>query len=243
MIQSLIVIVEGISYGFPALVKAAKAAGTKVTVSVGGWSGSTKFSPMAKSASARAEFIKWNVDLVTKYDTAGVDLDWEYPTAAGPGCNDRAADDVDNLLTLVKELRAALDKASPNDHKEITMAVHITPWGGETDTSEKVAAFVPYIDRFHVMTFDVNGAWNPTSGPNSPFRAEPGKGYPKGFVEGIDTWNKAGVPYNKLAGGIAFYGRSQTLTVNSIPTTQYNPAVSPTPPLGDSDDGKHKFNF
>jgi chitinase len=120
--------IEDVEYGFPALVKAAKAAGTKVTVSVGGWSGSTKFSPMAASASARAEFIKWNVDLVTKYDTAGVDLDWEYPNAAGPGCNDKSWSDVDNLLVLLKELRAALDKAHPNNYKEITMAVRIVPW-------------------------------------------------------------------------------------------------------------------
>lgn len=192
---------------------------------------------MVASASARAEFIKWNVDLVTKYGTAGVDLDWEYPTGLGPGCNEVNPNDVSNYLLLVKELRAALDAASPNNHKEITMAVHITPWGGPTDTSEKVAEFVPYVDRFHVMTFDVNGAWNSTSGPNSPFRAEPGKGYPKGFVEGIETWNKAGVPYNKMAGGIAFYGRSQTLTVTETPKTQYNPAVSPNAPLGDKDDG------
>lgn len=87
------------------------------------------------------------------------------------------------------------------------------------------------------MTFDVNGAWNTISGPNSPFRVEKGQGYQKGFVEGIDYWKNAGVPYNKIAGGIAFYGRAQTLTGNSIPTTQYNPAISPNAPLGDSDDG------
>ncbi|KAG1063755.1 hypothetical protein G6F42_027143 [Rhizopus arrhizus] len=54
---------EDVEYGFPALVKAAKAAGTKVTISVGGWSGSTQFSPMAASAANRAAWIKWNVDL------------------------------------------------------------------------------------------------------------------------------------------------------------------------------------
>lgn len=89
------------------------------------------------------------------------------------------------------------------------------------------------------MTFDVNGAWNSISGPNSPFRVESGKGYQKGFVEGIEYWNSAGVPYNKLAGGVAFYGRAQTLTVSSNPTTQYNSAVSPNAPLGDSDDGPY----
>jgi chitinase len=87
---------------------------------------------MAASASARAEFIKWNVDLVTKYDTAGVDLDWEYPSASGPGCNDQAWNDVDNLLLLVKELRIALDAAHPTNHKEITMATKVIPWGGGT---------------------------------------------------------------------------------------------------------------
>jgi chitinase len=87
------------------------------------------------------------------------------------------------------------------------------------------------------MAFDINGPWNDISGPNAPFKAEPGKGFSKGFVEGIQTWNSAGVPYNKLVGGVSFYGRVQTLTVSSNPTTQYSPAVSPNPPLGDSDDG------
>ncbi|GAA5813927.1 hypothetical protein MFLAVUS_007416 [Mucor flavus] len=226
---------EDVEYGFPALVKAAKAAGTEVTISVGGWTGSTKFSPMAASAAGRAEFIKWNVDLVTKFDLAGVDLDWEYPNGAGPGCNTVSWSDVDNLLLLVKELRVALDKASPSKYKEITMAVRIVPWGGPNDATD-VSPFVPYVDRFHVMTFDVNGNWDPVSGPNSPFRVEKGKGFQKGFVEGIEYWNKAGVPFNKLAGGVAFYGRSQTLTGSTAPTTQYSPS-SLTAPLGDKDDG------
>lgn len=216
--------------------KLANAAGTKVIVSVGGWSGGTKFSPMVASASARANFIKWNTDFITKYGTAGVDLDWEYPTAAGPGCNAMSANDIPNYLQLIKELRTSLNTLFPNNYKEITMAVHITPWGGEEDVTD-VSAFVPYVDRFHVMAFDINGPWNPTSGPNAPFKVQSGQGYQYGFTEGIKFWNKAGVPFNKIAGGVAFYGHAQTLTVSSNPTTQYNPAVSPNPPLGDSDDG------
>lgn len=63
-----------VQYGFPKLVSLAHAAGTKVMVSVGGWSGSTQFSPMAASASNRAAWIKWNVDFVSKYGTDGVDI-------------------------------------------------------------------------------------------------------------------------------------------------------------------------
>ncbi|KAI9481131.1 MAG: glycoside hydrolase superfamily [Benjaminiella poitrasii] len=225
-----------VQYGFPKLVSLAHAAGTKVMVSVGGWSGSTQFSPLASSASNRAAWIQWNVDFISKYGTDGVDIDWEYPNGVGPGCNAVSDNDVDNLLTLVKELRAALNTKFPSNYKEITMAVHITPFGGSTPVND-ASGFVPYVDRLHVMTFDVNGAWNSTSGPNSPLHNTPGWGYPAGLVEGIELWKAAGVPYNKLAAGIAFYGRSQTLTVSSTPNTQYNSAVSPNPPLGDSLDG------
>ncbi|KAI8326751.1 glycoside hydrolase superfamily [Choanephora cucurbitarum] len=225
-----------VQYGFPKLISLAHQAGTKVLISVGGWSGSTGFSTMAASASSRKSFVQWNIDFVKKFNTDGVDIDWEYPNSVGAGCNAVSDQDVDNFNLLVKELREALDSNFPNSHKEISIAVHITPWGGATK-SDDVSGFVPYVDRFHVMAFDVNGAWNSTSGPNAPFRAEPGKGYSVGFAQGIEAWNAAGVPYNKLVGGIPFYGRAQTLTVSSNPTTQYNPAVSPNPPLGDSLDG------
>ncbi|ORE03545.1 glycoside hydrolase [Rhizopus microsporus var. microsporus] len=225
-----------VAYGFPKLLSLAHAAGTKVMVSVGGWSGSTQFSTMAASQSNRKAWIDWNVNFIKQYNTDGVDIDWEYPTAKGAGCNAVNPNDVQNLNLLVKELRAALDENFPNDHKEITMAVHITPFGGDTPVKD-VSGFVPYVDRFHIMAFDVNGAWNSTSGPNAPFHNAPGFGYPAGFVEGIESWKAAGVPYNKIAGGVAFYGRAQTLTVSSAPETQYNPAVSPNPPLGDSLDG------
>ncbi|CAO3649621.1 unnamed protein product [Mucor hiemalis] len=225
-----------VQYGFPKLVSLAHAAGTKVLVSVGGWSGSTGFSLMAANSANRATFIKWNVDFIKQWETDGVDIDWEYPTAKGAGCNAVNANDVNNLQSLIQELRAALTTNFPNNYKEITMAVHITPFGGDTPVKD-VSGFVPYMDRFHVMAFDVNGAWNSTSGPNAPFHNQPGYGYPYGFVEGIKSWMDAGVPANKIAGGIAYYGRAQTLTVSSDPTTQYSPAVSPNPPLGDSLDG------
>ncbi|KAG2194923.1 hypothetical protein INT47_005599 [Mucor saturninus] len=225
-----------VAYGFPKLVTLAHAAGVKVMVSVGGWSGSTGFSLMAATPATRATFIKWNVDFINTWNTDGVDIDWEYPNGKGAGCNAVSDNDVNNLQSLIQELRASFTSNFANNYKEITMAVHITPFGGDNPVTD-VSGFVPYMDRFHVMAFDVNGAWNSTSGPNAPFRAQSGYGYPYGFVEGIQSWVDAGVPPAKIAGGIAFYGRAQTLTVTSDPTTQYNPAVSPNPPLGDSLDG------
>ncbi|CAO3665018.1 unnamed protein product [Rhizopus stolonifer] len=231
-----------VAYGFPKLLSLAHAAGTKVVVSVGGWSGSIQFSTMAASSSNRQAWIQWNVDFINQYNTDGVDIDWEYPTSKGAGCNAVDSNDVQNLNTLVKELRAALDTNFPNTHKEISIAVHITPFGGASPVSD-VSGFVPYVDRFHVMAFDVNGAWNSTSGPNAPFHNTPGYGYPAGFVEGIQSWNAAGVPYNKIAGGIAFYGRVQTLNISDTPITQYNPGVSPNPPAGDQLDAAWQDSY
>ena len=142
----------------------AHAAGVKVLVSVGGWSGSTGFSPMAASAANRATFIKWNVDFINTWGTDGVDIDWEYPGSLGAGCNAVGPNDVANLQTLVQEMRSSFTTNFPNSYKEITMAVHITPFGGPAPVKD-VSGFVPYTDRFHVMAFDVNGAWNSTSGP------------------------------------------------------------------------------
>jgi hypothetical protein len=79
-------------------------------------------------------------------------LDWEYPTSTGAGCNAVNANDITNFASLVKELRSALDSNFPSVHKEISLAVHLTPWGGASIVDD-ATAFVPYVDRFHVMSF------------------------------------------------------------------------------------------
>lgn len=55
-----------------------------------------------------------------------------------------------------------------------------------------------------MMTYDINGAWNPQTGPNAPLKTSKGVS----FSSAIDTWTSLGVPANKLTGGLAFYGRS-----------------------------------
>lgn len=140
-------------------------------------------------------------------------------------------------MLLIKEFREAFDKVFPKDYKEITLAVYVLPWGpGQAETD--VSAFVPYVDRFQIMVFELNSASDPLSGPNAPFKAEPGKGFQYGFVESIEFWHSAGVPYNKLVGGVPFFGRARTLIVSEDPTTQYNYAVTPYRPFGDSDDSE-----
>ncbi|KAG0185711.1 hypothetical protein DFQ28_008936 [Apophysomyces sp. BC1034] len=164
---------------------------------------------MAADKDQRQAFIQWNLDQISKYNTDGVDIDWEYPGRQGAGCNvfDKA-NDATNFLVLLKELRAAMDGKFGAGKKELSIAAHVrtfvVPSGYMTDVSE----FGKVLDRVNIMSYDINGAWNSTTGPNAPFQVQPGFGDDNSFVSSIQTWIKAGIPADKIASGLAFYGRS-----------------------------------
>ncbi|KAK4521768.1 COPII subunit [Mucor velutinosus] len=220
----------------PKVVEQAHANETKVLLSVGGWTGSKRFSPMVATASSRKKFIDWNLDFIEKYKTDGVDIDWEYPGKQAAGCNEVADNDADNFLLLLKELRQALDEKFPNEHKEISMAVHVQPFIKSGVPMTDLKPFVPYFDHVNLMTYDINGAWATTTGPNAPFQAEEGKGAPFSFVESIRDWKKAGVPADKITAGLAFYGRAMKAQVDMRQQTDQFQASEAGAPKGDSDD-------
>ncbi|KAL1917787.1 uncharacterized protein VTP21DRAFT_3621 [Calcarisporiella thermophila] len=220
----------------PKIVKGAHAAGTKVYLSIGGWTGCIKFSPMVKSAEGRKAFINWNINFIKKYDTDGVDIDWEYPGRAGAACNIvDPQNDTNNFLVLLKELRAALDKEFPSTHKDITMAVRVQPFDGPNGPLKDVSEFAKVVDLFNIMAYDINGAWAPITGPLAPFEFESGKAAPYSYVQGIHDWMAAGVPASKINAGLPFYGRSIQATADMTCANQYVSARTGAP-KGDSDD-------
>lgn len=58
----------------PRIVEHAHQAGTKVLLSVGGWTGSQRFSSMVATPQTRKKFIDWNLQFIQDYDTDGVDI-------------------------------------------------------------------------------------------------------------------------------------------------------------------------
>lgn len=138
-------------------------------------------------------------------------LDWEYPGRQGAGCNAfDLANDASNFLTLLQELRQALDSNFANNgtRKEISIAAHVrtfvTPTGYMTD----VSSYSNVLDRIGLMTYDINGAWNSTTGPNAPFNFQPGYGDADSYVSAIQNWIQAGAAPEKIVPGLAFYARS-----------------------------------
>lgn len=71
-----------VEFYLPKLVSLAHQADTKVLLSIGGWTGSQRFSSMVASPEARQRFIDWNVNFIRDYGTDGVDIgkwycDWD----------------------------------------------------------------------------------------------------------------------------------------------------------------------
>ncbi|KAI7901756.1 glycoside hydrolase [Cokeromyces recurvatus] len=220
----------------PSIINMAHSNETKVLLSIGGWTGSKKFSSMVKTTKNRQNFINWNLDFIEKYKTDGVDLDWEYPGKQAAGCNEFADNDSDNFLLLLKEMREALDKRFPMEHKEISLAVHVQPFVKSGVPMTNLETFVPYFDRVNIMTYDINGAWASETGPNAPFQYEEGKGAAFSFVKSIQDWKAAGVPANKITAGLPFYGRAiKAKNDMTREISQFQDAELGAP-KGDSDD-------
>jgi chitinase len=99
--------------------------GMQTWISVGGWSftdpGPTRnaFSDMTSTAGNRKKFIDGLFSFMNTYGFDGVDLDWEYPQADDRG---GVADDKENYVTLVKEMKAALGP------KGISMTLPTSYW-------------------------------------------------------------------------------------------------------------------
>lgn len=72
--------------------------------------------------------------------------------------------DAKNLLTLLQELRSAMDKKYQKDNKELTAAVHVRTFDTPSGEMEDVSAFGKVLDRINIMAYDINGAFNSTSG-------------------------------------------------------------------------------
>ncbi|KAJ1677229.1 hypothetical protein EV182_006605, partial [Spiromyces aspiralis] len=151
-----------------------------VTLSVGGWTGSSKFSDILKNSQVKGTFIDSIVSTVRSSDLDGIDIDWEYPGRLGDNCNVfDPQNDANNFKQFLKELRERFDKefgTSPDTRKIISLAVRVEPFDTPSGPLTDVSEFAESVDFASIMAFDINGAWSNTTGPLAPFNYEQGKG-------------------------------------------------------------------
>ncbi len=128
---------DNINYkGSSALIMAAHAVGTKVTMSIGGWNTGARFEEATSPGNLNA-FVSNIVGIVKRHGYDGVDLDWEPLNSA----------DYAQFTNLAKALRAAL----PSPYL-LTIATG-------AGTEKLMASVCGYFDEINLMTYDLMGAW------------------------------------------------------------------------------------
>ncbi|KAK0439781.1 glycoside hydrolase family 18 protein [Armillaria borealis] len=225
----------------PRFVAAAHQNGVKAKVSVGGWTGSLYWSSNVAEEN-RTAWIKTLTDMVDVYDLDGLDFEytechtWEYPGTQGIGCNAISANDTQNFLTFLKELREHPIGANLT----LSAAVYINPFTDQDGVpSTNVTAFADYLDYVAIMNYDIWGSSSAGVGPNAPLndsctRPEHQMG------SAVSAWTAAGFPSNQLLLGVAAYGHSFGVTKadafseSSDTLALYAPVNSSVHPIGDS---------
>ena len=149
------------------LVSTAHAAGKRVKLSIGGWTGSTYFSTICASSDSRSSFVQNILKAYNSYGLDGIDIDWEYPNTQGAGGNAVSSDDAANLLTFLQELRSALPQGAL-----ISAATQVWPFAGpDGQPLSDVSAFADVLDWILVMNYDIWGCkFYPLDSSDSSFQ-------------------------------------------------------------------------
>jgi hypothetical protein len=194
------------------LVKQAHEDGTKVFISLGGWSYEGNvlepvFREIASSDEKRKFFINNICDLVKQYNLDGVELDWEHPNKSTAADYEKLVMELSNALVLQGiELTAALNGSWYDD------------WGGE----EISVITKNSLDRFsfiNVMSYDMNDA------DHSPMWF---------FENSLSYWLNRGVSPEKIVMGLPLYAKPSWLQYRHL--VDINPDYAykdyaPTTPL------------
>jgi chitinase len=213
----------------------------RISISLGGWTGSKYFSDAALPAN-RAASVKSCLDMWIKGNLPGapagaakgvfdgIDLDWEWPASEGNPGNVVRPEDRENFTGFVHEYRKQLDRSS-------------WPFSGRYNLTAFLPADPVQIDRgfevkkvFKDLTFattqgyDYHGAWDPVTNQQSAIDGPKGDPAEAEFSSQvtIDHYLKRGAAKNKLVMGVPFYSRGWTGVTNQN-NGLFQPATGPAP--------------
>jgi chitinase len=165
--------------------------GPKLIISVGGADAgnvrSTNLSTVCGNSTTRANFIAQIVSFAITNNLAGIDIDWEFPTATA---------DKNNHQSLLTDLRAAIT-ASTNPNLRIGITIGGETTGSPNHTQYINTASLAYVDDFNIMAYDLPISYNANN--HSALT---------NMAPMIANWNTFGVPLSKMVLGVPFYGRT-----------------------------------
>ncbi|KAI8881554.1 glycoside hydrolase family 18 protein, partial [Backusella circina FSU 941] len=208
----------------------------KALLSIGGWLGSISMSKMASTPGNRTEFVKKAVDIVLKFGLDGLDIDWEYPGKGALECNIvDYANDTDNFLLLLQQLREELDKAF-NTIRLLTIAVGTVPFFKKNAPLSDVSQFANVLDWIFIMMYDTY-VGKSVIGPNAPLQTSTLAGASsQSFAQSWVSWTAAHMPPHKIVMGLPFYGYGAKPNEDAMKLKRLLVSAHPSKPQGDADD-------
>ena len=221
------------------LVTAGQAAGKKVSLSIGGWTGSTYFSPAVSTEEARQTFADNIAKVYNSYNLDGINIDNEYWGARGADGNLWSADDSEKFLEFLKLLRRTLPPQAI-----ISAATQVWPFAGPDGNPLKdVSEYAQYLDHITIMNYDVFSVGEP--GVNAPLsNGCNSDAMPlANAYSAVNSWTNAGMPADQIMLGIAAYGYLYKSNASRLRTRRrgLEPDVTVRNPNGDDAGGQVNF--
>lgn len=175
--------------------------GLKIALSIGGW-GAGGFSEAAFSQEGRNQFAQDCCRLICTYDLDGIDIDWEYPcfSIAGIGA---CREDKENFTLLLQTIREHLEKLEAGRYL-LTIAA-----GGDSYfvRNTQMDQAQRYLDYVQIMSYDLRGGFQLATGHHTNLYAPQTDLFDVSTDKAVEAFHAAGVPYEKLVIGAAFYSR------------------------------------
>ncbi|KAI0416919.1 glycoside hydrolase superfamily [Xylaria grammica] len=174
----------------------------KVLLSVGGGEYSPKFAAATSTEMRRQTFAKSAVKLVTDWGFDGIDIDWEYPTNEA---------ERESLVKLVAACRVAFDRYSFHNNLAYRFLVTVASPAGPTNWEfVDLPQMDPYVDIWHLMSYDYTGSWTPRSGHQANVFSNKANeaSTPLNTDDAVRYYESQGIKGRKIVIGSPLYGRS-----------------------------------
>lgn len=192
-------------YPNTSIIERAHNANTKVLPSIGGWTLSDNFPGIAASALKRTQFAHSCCDLIRTYNFDGIDIDWEYP---GYATHSGTLADKQNFTIFLQQIKDSLTALGTQQGKTYLLTAC---FGASKSNMENIewSSVQNLVDIINLMSYDYFGSWDAVANHNSPL-FKPLQGDPSFNIDSSVThlMTHYQVPANKIAAGVAFYGRS-----------------------------------
>lgn len=178
--------------------------------SIGGWTLSDPLYDIGTDPAARKIFIDSTIAFIKKYDFFdGIDVDWEFPGGGGANPDLGSPEDGQGFVTLMQELRVALDELSAETGRTYQLTAAMSGGVEKLDAvGNGWADAAQVMDYINLMTYDYYGAWNGVLGHQTGLYPAPDAAM-EGFSahEAVQYMLGQNVAPEKLSLGVAMYGR------------------------------------